>query len=133
MSWDIFVQDLPTTARTIADIPDTFMPAALGKRSEIVQRIRAFAPTARFADPAWGTFEAPTFSVEFNLGSDELVQSFALHVRGDDAAAAFVSDLLARLGYRALDPQSASGLFEPGQVAEASIRRWRKYLDEIIA
>ena len=131
MSWDIFVQDLPQDIRTAADIPDTFRPAALCKRSDLIQRIRAFAPTARFSDPSWGTFDAPTFSIEFNLGSDELV-GFALHVRGDDAAAAFVSDLLTYLGYRALDPQSETGLFEPGRVAQASMRRWREYRDRVV-
>jgi hypothetical protein len=133
MSWDIFVQDLPTDIRSAADIPDTFKPSPLCKRSELVGRIRAFTPKVDFTDPSWGSFDAPTFSVEFNLGTDEQVQGFALHVRGDDTAAAFVSDLLSHLGYRALDPQSESGLFEPGKVAEASLRRWRQYRDRIIA
>ncbi|SRR6266550_532973 len=132
MSWDIFVQDLPPDIRAAADIPDTFRPAAICKRSDLIRRIRAFAPAASFSDPSWGTFDAPTFSIEFNLGSDELVDSFALHVRGDETAAAFVSDLLTHLGYRALDAQSESGLFEPGRVAEASMRRWREYRDRVI-
>lgn len=131
MSWDVFVQDLPSEARAVADIPDDFEPSSLCARSNLIERIREFAPTVRFADEAWGTFEAPTFSVEFNLGADETVQSFALHVRGDDQAAAFVSDLLTHLGYRALDPQSDSGIFEPGRVAETSLRRWRKYRNDI--
>jgi hypothetical protein len=132
MSWDIVVQDLPPDVRTIRDIPDHFNPAPLGARSALIQDIRAIAPSADFTDPAWGRFDTPTFSVEFNLGADELVRSFALHVRGDDAAAAFVSDLLAQLGYRALDPQSDSGLFEPGRVAEISMRRWREYRDRVV-
>jgi len=131
MSWDIFVQDLPPNVRTIRDIPDHFTPAPLGARSALIQGIRAIAPSADFTDPAWGRFDTPTFSVEFNLGDDELVRSFTLHVRGDDAAA-FVADLLAQLGYRALDPQSDSGLFEPGRVVEASMRRWREYRDRVV-
>ena len=132
MSWDIFVQDLPPDVRTIRDIPDHFKPAPLGARSALIQGIRAIAPSADFTDPAWGRFDASTFSIEFSLGSDELVRSFTLHVRGDDAAPAFVSDLLTHLGYRALDPQSDSGLFEPGRVAESSMRRWREYRDRVV-
>ena len=131
MSWDIFVQDLPANARTLSDIPEDFRPTPLGKRADLIRRIKEIAPAADFTDPAWGRFDTPTFSVEFNLGHDEVVGSFALHLRGDDAAAAFVSDLLSRLGFRALDPQSESGLFEPGRVAEASLRRWRQYRDEV--
>ena len=132
MSWDIFVQDLPRDARTVRDIPDHFQPSPLGARSVLIQQIRSIAPSTDFTDPAWGRLDTPTFSVEFNLGREELVRSFALHVRGDDAAAAFVSELLTHLGYRALDPQSDSGLFEPGRVADASMRRWREYRDRVI-
>ena len=132
MSWDIFVQDLPREARTVRDIPDHFQPSPLGARSALIQQIQGVAPSADFTNPAWGRLDTPTFSVEFSLGSEELVRSFALHVRGDDAAAAFVSELLTHLGYRALDPQSDSGLFEPGRVAEASMRRWREYRDRVV-
>ena len=73
MSWDIFVQDLPPDIRTAADIPDTFRPAPLGTRADLIQRIRAFATAVSFADPSWGTYDAPTFSIEFNLGSPAFV------------------------------------------------------------
>src|SRR5258706_15745056 len=106
MSWDIFVQDLPPDARTIREIPDQFKPSPLGARSALIQQIRSIARPAAFTDPAWGSLDAPTFSVEFSLGSGELGRSFALHVRGDDPVSGFVSALLAHLGYRALDPQS---------------------------
>jgi hypothetical protein len=132
MSWDIFVQDLPPDARTIRDIPDHFKPSPLGARSALIQQIRGLAPSANFTDPSWGRLETPSFSVEFSLGNEELVRSCALHIRGDDSAAAFVADLLTHLGYRALDPQSDSGLFEPGRVAEASMRRWREYRDRVV-
>ena len=132
MSWDIFVQDLPAGVRSLDDIPADFRPTPLCDRTTLIQRIRQVAPSADFTDPAWGHLETPTFSVEFNLGEDELVECLALHVRGDDAAAAFVSELLSHLGYRALDPQSDSGLFEPGRVALESIHRWRRYRDSVL-
>jgi hypothetical protein len=131
MSWDIFVQDLPATARTLEDIPSDFAPAVLGGRADLIRRIEAVAPSVDFSDPAWGILETSNFSVEFNIGDEDPVQSFALHVRGDDSAAAFVSDLLTRLGLRALDPQSDSGLFEPGGAAVWSLRRWRRFRDSL--
>jgi len=131
MSWDIFVQDLPAAARTVTDLPDGFEPAPLGPRTQLIERIRSFAPGTRFVDKSWASFEGPSFSVEFNLGESDPVESFALHVRGDDAAA-FVADLLEYLGYRALDPQSPSGFFEPGAVAAGSLKRWREYRDRLV-
>ena len=125
MSWDIFVQELPPNVRTVADIPDTFRPGPLCKRADLIRRIKDFTPAVDFSDPAWGSLDAPTFSVEFNLGQHDMVEGFALHIRGGDAAAGFVAELLTHLGFRALDPRSESGLFEAGQVAEASLRRWR--------
>jgi len=132
MSWDIFVQDLPPNIRTVAEVPDTFQPRPLGNRGDLIRRIKEFAAPVDFSDPSWGLFEAPTFSVEFNLGDAEVLQGFALHVRGDDAAAGFVSELLSHLDFRALDPQSDSGLFEAGRVAEASLQRWREYRNRVI-
>ena len=132
MSWDIFVQELPPNVRTVADIPDTFRPGPLCERADLIRRIKEFTPAVDFSDPSWGSLEAPTFSVEFNLGRQEVLDGFALHVRGGDAAAGFVAELLSRLGFRALDPQSESGLFEAGEIAEASLRRWRECRDRVI-
>jgi hypothetical protein len=50
MSWDIFVQDLPRDAKTVADIPDDFKPAVIGARSEIISMIKEVVPTANFSD-----------------------------------------------------------------------------------
>lgn len=131
MSWDIFVQDLPTNAQSVRDIPDDFEPRPLGSRAEVVRRIHEVVPSANFSDPSWGTFNGPGFSVEFNVGDADEVDAIALHVRGGDPAAGFVADLLVRCGWRALDTASESGFFDPANVVE-SIRRWRAYRDQVL-
>lgn len=131
MSWDLFVLDLPPSADGNRDIPADFKPVALGLRAEIIRRIQEVVPTADFSDPSWGTFDAPDFSVEFNMGDADVVDCFALHVRGGDAAAGFVADLLVRCGWRACDPASESGFFDPA-TAVASLQRWRAYRDHVI-
>ena len=40
MSWDIFAQDFPRDAKTVADIPQDFKPAAIGARSEVIGKIK---------------------------------------------------------------------------------------------
>lgn len=131
MSWDIFVQDIPATAQAIDEIPADFVPQALGLRSEILRRIQEVVPDVDFSDPSWGIFEGPDFSVEFNIGNDGQVDGFAMHVRGGDAAAGFVADLLVRCGWRAFDPASESGIFDPALAIE-SLQRWRKYRDHAL-
>jgi len=131
MSWDIFVRDIPPTAQSVDDIPDDFVPRPLGSRAEIIHLIGEVVPGVDFSDPSWGTFEGPDFSVEFNIGAAGVVDCLALHVRGGDAAAGLVADLLLRCGWRAFDPSSESGIFDPGTAVQ-SLQRWRAYRDHVV-
>ncbi len=130
MSWDILVLDLPADAETVEAIPADFAPRPLGPRSDIIAAIRSVAPCADFTDPAWGHIDAPTFSIEVNLGHDEVVSSFALHVRGGDEAIACVAAILDTLGVRAID--TSSGDFFNREAAVESVKRWRRYRDQVI-
>ncbi|MFC4309465.1 hypothetical protein ACFPN2_10270 [Steroidobacter flavus] len=132
MSWDIFVQDMPPSIVSPADIPRDFVPAALGQRTEIIRKICEVVPFANFTDPAWGLIDGPGFSIEVNLGDAPIVQGFAFHVRGGNTAAAVISDILAHMGFRAFDTASESGMFEPGAAAEESMSRWRTYKDSVL-
>jgi len=131
MSWDIFVQDIPPTAQNVDDIPQDFAPQPLGLRADILRRIQAVVPDADFSDPSWGTFEGPGFSVEFNIGNESTVDGLALHIRGGDTAAGFVADFLLQCGWRAFDPASESGIFDPATALQ-SLQRWREYRDHVL-
>ncbi len=56
----------------------------------------------------------PGVDVEVHVAEASPLESFALHVRADEAGAAdaFVGRLLERLGARAFDPESESGIFQ---------------------
>jgi len=129
LSWDTFVQDLPADARSVADIPQSFVPQPLMPRQALIDGIKAVVPGADFSDPAWGIIDGPDFSIEINIGDDDPVQSFAFHVRGGDLAAGVVADVIRQLGLRALDTgRDDGGFFDPDD-AVASLRRWRAYRD----
>jgi hypothetical protein len=132
MSWDLFVQNIPADARDAADIPDDFEPRPLGSRDEVIAGIRQVVPGVAFLNPSWGTYETEDFSIEFNLGDDETVTSFALHVYGAEAAAGLVADLLTQCGWRAFDPASDSGIFDL-DLARKSLSKWRAYRDRASA
>jgi hypothetical protein len=128
MSWDIFVQDWPADAKTIMDIPDDYSPAPIGQRSEIIGGIKEVVPHVDFSDPSWGYIRGTDYSIEVNLGNEEVVRGFAFHVRGSNTSIGVISDILRHLHLRAI----ADGeFFEPAHAAE-SLECWRNYRDQIV-
>src|SRR5688572_25868802 len=103
MSWDISIQDLPSSAKTIDEIPDDFRPASLGPRSQVIAEILAVVPDVDFSDPSWGLLNRATFSIEFNMGSKDVCEGFMLHVRGGAGAMLLIDQVLKALGLRGID------------------------------
>jgi hypothetical protein len=133
MSWNIFVQDIPPSAKSVSEVPDDFEPQPLGSRADIIARIREVVPNVDFTACSWGKLDGPDFSIEVSLGNLERIDSFAFHIRGGDLAAIVVASILRHLGYRALDPSSPSGIFELDGDSAAGLQRWRRYRDSIVA
>jgi hypothetical protein len=132
MSWDIFVQDLPRAAAAVADIPDDFKPASIGKRADIIAKIMETVPAADFSDPSWGMIEGESWSIEVNIGTEEECDGFALHVRGSgDEAVAVVTAILDCVKLRAIDAQTGE-FFVAGPQALESFRRWCAFRDRVI-
>jgi len=123
MSWDIFVQDLPDDIQSVRDIPPDFVPKSLRlSRAALIELITRFAPEVDFSDPAWGVIDRDGLSIEVNLGHAEQVKSFAFHVRGGGDAVGLIAAILDKLQLRAIDPLSASGLFELDGSRHRSVR-----------
>ena len=129
MSWDIFIQDLPPDARSVKDIPDEFHPRPLGRREDVVGRIRSVFPDADFSDPTWGRLQKDGYSVDISVGDGDDVTGVTLHVRGSDEAVGAVISLIDAIGGRGVDSWTGE-LFDQA-IALHSIRRWRAYLEEI--
>ena len=128
MSWDILILQFPDAARKVAEIPDTFAAPALGRRDELIARIRTAVPQADFSDPAWGILRTDDYSIEFGLGDDDVLHGITLHVRGSDEVLPHITRILGALKLRAID--SWTGEFFDPEVAQHSLARWRKYIDE---
>jgi hypothetical protein len=131
MSWDIFVQDFPRDAKSVAEIPADYRPKALGLRAELIEKICRLVPATDFHDPTWGVIEGDTFSIEISMGSADIVESFAFHVRGGEGAVGLIAAILSHLDLRAIDAQSGE-FFEWGQSALDSFRRWRAFRDQVV-
>jgi hypothetical protein len=131
MSWDIIVLNLPPGIKSIDEIPKDWRPPLLGPRSQIIAAIAALYPQCNFGDPSWGTLQLPGCLIEFSLGTDEEVESFAMHVRGDDGAPDIVSRILSGLGMPAID-SSTGGIFQHDPALRAEgFNRWRGFRDYV--
>jgi|SRR4029078_312584 len=128
MSWDIFIQHFPDGAKRVADVPDTFMPDPIGKRDDVIAKIRSVCPQADFTDPTWGKVHADDYSLEMGLGDDDPVRNITLHARGSDGVLSHVSNIVRALGLRAID--SWTGEFFDSASAGQSLARWRSYIED---
>jgi hypothetical protein len=131
LSLDVFVQDLPPDSRTVADIPDNFTPRPIGRRVDILAGILRAAPDADFTDPTWGQITGPGFSIEVNIGPEEVLDGFAFHVRGGPEALVVVADILRTLRLRAISPGTESGFFEPADLGPA-YAQWLAYRQQVV-
>lgn len=129
MSWDVFIQHLPASALGMDDIPDDFEPLPLGRREDVVKTILSVFPAADTSDPTWLTLHTPSYTIEFGTGTEDVVTCVALHVRGDESLIPQIATLIESLGARAIDSFTGE-FFEPATAVE-SIRRWRKYVDDL--
>ena len=133
MSWDIFVQYIPDSVTSIADLPSDFKPPLIGRRADIVASIRKIVPTAYFKTLEWGTIDGTDFSIEISMGDLEEIDGFAFHIQGGDQAIFVIADILEHLGLRALDPSSECGIFKLDEDTMSGFHRWRIYRNQIIA
>ena len=86
MSWDVVILNLSPGTAVLEDVPES-AEITLGALPHVLDLLRQiFGENIDLADPTWGTLEGETFSVEFNIGTQDPCDSIMLHVRGDDAA-----------------------------------------------
>ncbi len=101
----------------------------------MISAICTVVPDADFTDPTFGAVAGqivtPAFVIEVNLGKNELVDSFALHVRGGEEAVACIAAMLDALGFRAFDAQ-VGDIFTRREAALESFRSWRSFRDHAL-
>ena len=130
MSFDIFVQDIPGAAKSVDEIPEDFVPKPIGARSAVIASISKVAPEIKFSSPEWGTIDGDGYRIDVNLGLNDPVTTFALHLYGGKGGLFITADILDELGARAFAPGTESGLFELDRTTEVFLR-WRQYRDQV--
>lgn len=103
MSWDVMVFNLdgkpppPLEQAREAD----FRP--LGAAHQVRQDISSHLAEVDWTDASWGRYEGDGFSIEFNVGGDDPIQSAMLHVRGGGDAIAAIQQFARPLRWAVLD------------------------------
>jgi hypothetical protein len=131
VSWDVYIQDLPDGVRSVSEIPDDFVPRALGPRDEIINRLKRAAPDITFVDATQGRIDFTGGSIEVSVDEDDPCQCVALFVRGGDEAVGRVIAIVEALGGKALDAGSEDGVFDTARARE-SMTAWRGYRDQAV-
>ena len=75
----------------------------LGTADEVRRKISLCLPETDWSDPNWGAYEGDGFTCEFNLGADDPVDGFMIHVRGGGDAVRPLLEMSARHGWYILD------------------------------
>jgi hypothetical protein len=131
MSWDLFAMKLPREARSVDELDDGYEPPPIGPRHAVIEAIASAVPTVDFSDPSWGFIETDQASIEVNLGREEIVDSFALHVRGGGVEVlTLITELLAAVDVRAID--GSSGDFFDADNSRQGWEDWQRYRDDVI-
>jgi hypothetical protein len=82
MSWDMMIFKPSDPPIPIDEIPDDYQFPLMGTASEVRTGISTYLPGVDWADPAWGIYTGDGFSIELNIGPEEMIGSIGLHVRG---------------------------------------------------
>ncbi len=132
MSWDIFIQDLPDVA-TVADIPNDFKPAPIGREAELIAKIGSVVPFIEKKDSGWYSIDQSEVVIDLSISEDEesgQAQCVTLFVRGGARAAGCVAAIVKVLEHRALD--SGTGDFFNPDDPETGYEQWVLYRDQIL-
>ena len=132
MSWDVFIQDLPQSARTIAEIPDDFEPQALGKRLDLVRTIQECFNLPDSSQSKVIAVDLAGSTIEISVGEDDPCRCVALHIYGGIDAAPAVARLLNCLARRGLDTATGEIISADSDI-EASIAKWASFRDRMLA
>ena len=126
MSWDVFISKTPIDQLSGAKFE------SLGSKKEVIKGLKEIIPTAYFKDPQWGIFREDSYSIEINLGEEELVEYLMLHVRGEGSIPLLViKEICETYQCFAMDGSSGEEL-DFDKIEDNPFLEWQKYRDKIL-
>ncbi|QWX85600.1 hypothetical protein H0I23_08155 [Cellulophaga sp. HaHaR_3_176] len=125
MSWDIVL------LKEKFDTNDKdYLPPTLGKRIELISQLTNILPNLDFSDESWGIMEGDGFSIEFNIGNNEDVDSIMLHIRGGGNPIKIIQSIMQEFKWESLDC-STGDFMELNNVSNESWTKFQTWRDKI--
>jgi hypothetical protein len=131
MSWDVAVNRFSRAYRTVEELPQDEVPLSLGPREFVHERVLRVFPGTDWSDPAWGVWNGPDGSIEFNLGNEEPAMGLMLHVRAKADVVPAIIRLCRENGWQAMDCGSGDFLERRANPARGLLA-WLAYRDRIM-
>ena len=130
MSWDVSVfKFVGETPKSMDDFSkENFRP--LGGAQMVRAMISKCLPEVDWSDLSWGMYEKDFVSFEFNVGSDETIDSIMVHVRGGGDPIRKLLDFATPCGWVLLDCSTGELISEdnPNQDGWEGFKEYRDNL-----
>ncbi len=130
MSWDIWFIAAETPPPPAAQMPDDWKGIPFGSLNEVRETITTHLPGTDWSDAAWGTYDGPGYSLEFNMGKEDPCSSFMIHVRGGGEVVSIIEKLATIPDWFAMDT-SQGEWWHHNQDKEKGWKSFQEYRDYI--
>ena len=130
MSWNVILMNVSSHIDDPEQLKEN-PPADLGAKETVLAGIHRRFPEFDFSDPAWVRMHNDDFSMEFNIGDADPIQTIMLNIRGSDRVIAMLRVLCQHFGWRALDTTTGKFIDFDDDPARG-LRLWREYKDKVV-
>ena len=131
MSWDVVLMSVAPEIINSSDLPKDFS-STLGTLSDVLARLKQVLPSIDLSDPAWGLLDGQDFSIEFNIGKNDPVESIMLHVRGSESAIIPIEHLCRETKWRAMGMNDCE-FIDFSKDPSLGLRGWQAFSAKVIA
>jgi hypothetical protein len=130
MSWDVAVLNLGGELPP-ADAAEAEPVGPLGPAAQVRRRIVKHLPGVDWSESRWGIYKGDGFTIEFNTGDEDPIDSIMLHVRGGGEAIAALLQFANPNGWALLDC-STSEFLDPENPSIEGWEGFQAYRDKTI-
>src|SRR5262245_8347459 len=139
MSWDVILQKFPEGATRPEQVPEDYLPPAIGSRADVASAVRKLFRNVEGDSDSFLTIIRSAFAIEISLSDEEPCSQLVLHVHHNHAAATkAVLRIAEHFGMRAVDcstgeflsPARGRRTREVSEQERADAERYRRRLEE---
>lgn len=131
MSWDVSIENIPLSYARYEDLPEGYEPPPLCTRKELEEIVfRLFPGILSNEEKTWFNLEGPDYSIEFDSGTEDPVDSVMLLVRGQAGALEPIRRFCDATGWRAVDT-STGDFIDWNNNPDEGFAGWRAFRDRI--